>query len=384
MKKCERERPTTPSVVANKKATVASSAPNAMDGKILKVMLEFHVAKRFNVKVDEVAKGLGIGKGTKAFSETFLYLKNVLKFIGPGENNGFKLTKEGLRAAATPEYKKMIQELVTNQPRTNKEHHKFIKKTFTKPKSDQIFDLLLEYKRLSRNQLSDLIGVNPGGHGFFYSLQELRTKEYVKMDPSNKLLFLSQKCFVNGNEERYQEVDKKKLATKLAIGRRLVESRKKGPRPGKQQKGKQTDEQIGKQAKVKKAAAGKMMMKMKHKLKNKGTTTKKKKLEKKATFDNVNKKGKESKDDEQGQRGKAMEEETRNDNPVETNPASKLDERRMETETTTINATVEGNKTSKDDEGDTREKAAEEVAKPRNDKAYLAIAGITVETLIDL
>ncbi len=362
-----RQEGATAAVVENKKAKLtSSSSPNEMDGRILKVMLEFHVVKRHNAKLDEIAKAVvGTRKGTESFSKRFLYLKNVKKLIGLGDKNGFRLTTEGLREAATPEYKEMMKDLVVGvQAKTDKKHHERIKKYLVKPKSCLIFDLLLEYKRLSRKQLSDLVGVNPGSHGFFYSLQELKIKEYVKMDPSTKLLFLSGKCFVDGNKDSYNTVDAKKLATEISIGRRLVESRKKIP-------------QVGKQTKVKKAAT----TEKKKSLKTKG----KKKLETEATIDKVNKKGTESKASKRDEG-----EETRNDDAIKKDRAWKGDEKCTFDMDSTTNALVEGNKTSGDDAVGTREKVVEEnlvtneAVGPPNAKTYSDMAGITIETIIDL
>ena len=84
---------------------------NEIDGKILKVMLMFHMEERFNIKVADVANELDTHPRTTSFAKRWSFLKNTKNLIGPGTDGGLRLTKQGLDEAATPEYKEMMKEL---------------------------------------------------------------------------------------------------------------------------------------------------------------------------------------------------------------------------------------------------------------------------------
>ena len=222
------------SVANNKKAKKSSNDEKTkeMDGRILKVMLEFHTLKRSNIKVGDVANALGVHIRTNSFRDRWSVLKNKKNFIGPGKDGGLQLTSEGITEAETPEYKEMMKELAI-VPKTNKEHQDRIKKYLKKSKCGVIFDLLLEYKSLKRNELSDLVGINNRSHQFSDSLKELRAKDYVEKKPGSNKFYLSDKCFLNGKENRSKgedTIDTKKFATKIAEGRSKIESRKHGPK----------------------------------------------------------------------------------------------------------------------------------------------------------
>jgi hypothetical protein len=223
---------------ANKKAKISSKdevKTKEMDGKIMKVMLMFHMEERFDIKAEDVANELGVHIRTKSFRKRWGFLKNEREFIGLGKADGLRLTKEGLEEAATPEYKEMMKELSTN-PNTNDEHQERIKKYVKKPKSVAMLNLLLEYGTLTKAELSALLAVQAGSHGFFYSLQELRVKGYVEEDPyssskKEKKFRLSDKSFLKAKEYRSKKIgdsDAKKLAAEVASGLALMESRKRG------------------------------------------------------------------------------------------------------------------------------------------------------------
>jgi hypothetical protein len=233
-----------------KKKTMASSKNDKtkeMDAKILSVMLTFHLEDKTKVTVKTVADALGCNEKTKTFRERWSFLKIKRKLIAPGEdNNGLRLTKAGLDEAATPEYKAMMKDLAI-VPKTNADHQEKIKKYLKKPKSIQIFDFLLQYGSLSKADLSHLVGVNHRSHGFHYSLKELRDKEYVEESPNDsgkgKKFRLSSKAFKSeGDQPKENDVDAEELATKIANGIALIESRKRGPRSegGKSKKRKST------------------------------------------------------------------------------------------------------------------------------------------------
>lgn len=196
-----------------------------MDGKILKVMLRFHVEKRFNAKVDDVANQLGVHVRTSSFRNRWCIMKNEKNFIGPGEARGVRLTGEGLKEATSPEYKEMMKEILL-RPKTNKEHQDRIKKYLKKPKSRMIFDLLLEFNRLNKTELAKLVRLHIRTRGFTDSLAELRAKTYIEKD-GNKEFYLTNKCFLNGKDNCSVEcIDNKKLAPAIAEGTAQIEDRK--------------------------------------------------------------------------------------------------------------------------------------------------------------
>ncbi len=198
-----------------------------MDGKILCVMLRFHMEERFNAKVEDVADELGVHVRTSSFRNRWNIMKNKKNFIGPGEGRGLRLTSKGLEEAGMPEYKEMMKE-ISIHPKTNKEHQDRIKNYLKKPKSGVIFDFLLEYKRLNKTDLATLIGMHIRSRGFSDSVAELRAKNYIESDANGKF-YLSNKCFLRGKGICSMEsIDKGKLARELAAGSTRIKERKRG------------------------------------------------------------------------------------------------------------------------------------------------------------
>ena len=221
------KRSATSDSAPNKKAKIS---PQEMDGKILKVMMMYHMEERFNIKVDDVANELGVHPRTTSFASRWSFLKNKKNLIGPGTNGGLRLTKEGLEEAATPEYKQMMKELSIT-PKTNKEYHDRIKKYLKEPKSEPMFNLFLKYGSLTKDELSAIIALHTRNHKFFYSFKELKEKGYVETDPNAKKKYrLSDKSFLKGKENRAKDgdIDKKQLAAEIEKGHALMESRKRG------------------------------------------------------------------------------------------------------------------------------------------------------------
>lgn len=198
-----------------------------MDGKILKVLLRFHMEKRFNAKVDDVANELGVHVRTTSFRNRWCTMKNEKNFIGPGEGRGVRLTSEGLKEATNPKYKEMMKEILL-RPKTSKEHQHRIKKFLKKPKSRMIFDLLLEFNRLNKTELAKLVGLHIRTRGFTDSLAELRSKTYIEKD-GNKKFYLTSKCFMNGKDNcSVESTDNNKLAAAISEGAAQIDYRKRG------------------------------------------------------------------------------------------------------------------------------------------------------------
>ncbi|VEU39689.1 unnamed protein product [Pseudo-nitzschia multistriata] len=209
----------------------------SMDARILAVMFELYMDENFDATLTDIASQLGVQERTKSFRERWTVLKNQENLIGPsetGKKGCFQLTQAGVDRAATPEYREMLKDLAT-KPKTNKDHQERTKKYLKKPKSSEIFDLLLVYGSLSPDDLSALVGQNRRSHGFHYSLQELRRKGLVEHDPAygaskGKKLRLADKAFLKGSEDRPipEDIDTKNLAKGIASGQALIESRKQG------------------------------------------------------------------------------------------------------------------------------------------------------------
>ncbi len=114
------------------------------------------------------------------------------------------------------------------RPKTNQEHHERMKRFFKKPKSGMILDKLVEYKKLSKQELCELVGMSIRSKGFAESPAEMRAKGYVKTDTNSKKFYLSEKCFLKGRgNEESSSIDERKLAKDIAAGRAIIESRKK-------------------------------------------------------------------------------------------------------------------------------------------------------------
>ena len=209
-----------------------------IDAKILNVMLTYHMEGKNNATVEDVANDLNVHPRNKPFRERWTHLKNTRNLIGKSDSgDGLSLTKLGLDEAATPEYKEMMKELAI-VPKTNSEHQERIKKHLKKKKSVAIFDFLLRYGALSNSELSALVGQNCRSHAYHYSLQELRVRGYVEVDPNysgkGKKFRLSDKAFKSKDDRPSEDnIDKKELADTLTIGRNKIESQKQGPRSGK-------------------------------------------------------------------------------------------------------------------------------------------------------
>eukprot|EP00536_Pseudo-nitzschia_multiseries_P001440 jgi/Psemu1/3359/gm1.3359_g len=210
----------------------------AMNSKILAVMFEFHRDEKFDVTMADVAHQIGCHERTKSFCEQFRFLKNKKKYIGASKDGtkGFQLTQEGLGHAMTPEYKEMIKEQ-SIKPKTNQEHQDRIKKYFKRPKSIEMFDILVKYGSVFPEELGALVGVNRRAHCYFYSWQELRQKGLVEKEPGfqgkRKAKYrLTNKAFLNHKQDRVGEenIDREKLAKCVALGRAVIQCRTKDER----------------------------------------------------------------------------------------------------------------------------------------------------------
>jgi len=234
--------------VANKKARRSSKEDDSgtnnkkekeMVGKILKVMFQCHMEERFDITIEDVANQVGVHERTRSFRETWSSLRKA-NLIGPSSKKScLRLTEEGLKEAATPEYKEMMKEL-SIKPKTNKEHQERIKKFLQKSKAAEMYDLFHKYGSLTKDDLSALIGQNKRSHGYHYSFNELKAKHYIEEDPDSKdnkmnKFRLSDKCFLNPKEDRPKEcggIVAKECAVNLAKGLALIESRKKNKSKG--------------------------------------------------------------------------------------------------------------------------------------------------------
>lgn len=217
------------------KNAMAADKVKEMDSKILGVMLMYYEDEKPKVKVEDVANELGLHPRNKLFRDRWSFLKNSKKFIGKARSgDGLELTKIGLDGAATPEYKERMKELAI-VPKTNSEHQERIKKHLKQKKSQVIFDLLLKYGSLSKDDLSSLVGQQQRSHAFHYSLKELRVRGYVEEDPDHsgkgKKFRLSDKAF-KAKGDRPKAIDSKELATEISKGKARIESQKQGPRSG--------------------------------------------------------------------------------------------------------------------------------------------------------
>ena len=205
-----------------------------MEAKVLKVMLMYHEDDKHDSKVEDVAAELGCHVRSKMFRERWSDLKKRGLLGKSKSGDGTVLTKLGLEEAATPEYKAMMKDLAIT-PKTNEEHQEKIKKYFKKKKSGQIFDFLLKYGSLTKDELSALVGQNKRSHAFFYSFNEVRDKGYMEEDSSSngkmKKYRLSDKAFKTKDARPKQsDDDLKDLKNEISKGEAKIESQKTGQR----------------------------------------------------------------------------------------------------------------------------------------------------------
>ena len=195
-----------------------------MDGKILTVMLSFHMEERFDTTVNDVADELGVHVSNKLLQNCWMLMKNEKGFIGRGEGLGLRLTSKGLQELAKPEYIEYMKDIPI-PPKTNKEHQDRILE-YLKGKSGIIFGLLLEYKRLSKFELAALGGMNMRSRGLAKTIAKLQDRNYIRKDTDDKF-YLTSKCFLKGeNTSSMGSVDEVKLARELAAGSARIEEKK--------------------------------------------------------------------------------------------------------------------------------------------------------------
>ena len=192
-----------------------------MDGKILTVMLSFHMEERFDATVGDVADELGVHVSNKVLQNCWTLMKNEKGFIGRGEGRGLRLTSKGLQELAKPEYIEFMKDIPI-PPKTNKEHQDRILKCI-KGKSGIIFGLLLEYQRLDKFELAAL---SAWSRGLARSIAKLQDRNYIRKDTDEKF-YLTSKCFLKGeNTSPKGSVDEVKLARELAAGSARLEEKK--------------------------------------------------------------------------------------------------------------------------------------------------------------
>lgn len=194
--------------------------------QLLGMMLEYKMNENGPVKLETLGKEHGFHHRSKNHLSAWKYMRAEHLIVEAGKNE-WVISEKGVDLVKTPEYEEYLRDK-SFQPKSPEEHLEHIKKKIMGMKktsgncsSEQalrktgirIFDQLLEYGPLTRQELAGLIGVKPGSHSFSYALSELLRLEYVEQDPlDRKKVRLSDRAFMRPEERpEPNALDPKKL-----------------------------------------------------------------------------------------------------------------------------------------------------------------------------
>lgn len=197
------------------------------EDKLLGALMSYLMKDTDSVSFEQLAKDLDFMVRTKSWRSSWKALIDDKKFIEPVDpglstfTSDHKLTQAGKDHASTPEYKEYLKEL-NFVPQSNEEHQERIKNRLINTKGSEIFDFLIKYGSLTRQELSTLCKVNDRSHKFSYALQDLVTKKKLVEKTGSKLQ-LTDAAFLDPSDRPAPvALD----PTDLAEGKAHIESKK--------------------------------------------------------------------------------------------------------------------------------------------------------------
>ncbi len=160
--------------------------------KLLNAVMCHRIKGNTSVTFTQIAMDLGFDERLTKWRKSWCAL--IL-------DDGFIAPVEGSPPSMYTADHQLTEKGKNHGPQSNQEHQERIKKRLLNDKAIQIFDWLLMYGSLGRNELALLLQCASGQHNFSYGLKDLRDRRFVDKNDRGKF-YLTDKAFLDPTKDR--------------------------------------------------------------------------------------------------------------------------------------------------------------------------------------